>query len=65
MPIKLDYVSTNANTPIAHGIPAICIGAGGKSENEHSLGEWWINEKGADGIKFVLLTLLMEAGLAK
>lgn len=65
LPAKLDFVSTNANTPIAHGIPAICIGAGGKSEHEHSLDEWWINEKGADGIKFVLLNLLMEAGLAK
>ncbi len=62
---KLTFVSTNANTPIAHGIPAICIGAGGKSEHEHSLDEWWINTRGADGIKFVLLTLLMEAGIGK
>jgi len=60
---KFEIVSTNANIPIAHGIPAITIGAGGKSNNEHSLDEWWLNEKGSDGIKFVLLTLLMEAGL--
>ncbi|HTH57157.1 MAG TPA: M20/M25/M40 family metallo-hydrolase [Cyclobacteriaceae bacterium] len=65
VPPKFDFVSTNANTPIAHGIPAICIGAGGRSEHEHSLEEWWINEKGADGVKFVLLTLLMEAGITK
>jgi len=65
LPVKLDVVSTNANVPIAHGIPSICIGAGGKSEHEHSLDEWWINEKGADGIKFVLLTSLMEAGISK
>lgn len=64
-PVTFDFVSTNANIPIAHGIPSICIGAGGRSEHEHSLDEWWINEKGADGIKFVLLTLLMEAGLGK
>lgn len=62
---KLTIVSTNANIPIAHGIPAITIGAGGKSNHEHSLDEWWLNEKGADGIKFVLLTVLMEAGLEK
>lgn len=62
---KLTIVSTNANIPIAHGIPAITIGAGGKSNHEHSLDEWWLNEKGADGIKFSLLTLLMEAGLEK
>ena len=61
----LTIVSTNANTPMAHGIPAITIGAGGKSDHEHSLDEWWINEKGADGIKFILLTLVLEAGLEK
>jgi tripeptide aminopeptidase len=62
---KLSIGSTNSNTPIANGIPAITIGAGGKSNHEHSLEEWWLNEKGSDGIKFVLLTLLMEAGLEK
>lgn len=65
LPAKLDFVSTNANIPIAQGIPAICIGAGGRSEHEHSLDEWWFNEKGPEGIKFVLLTLLMEAGVAE
>jgi len=65
LPPKFDFVSTNANAPIAHGIPSICIGAGGRSEHEHSLDEWWVNEKGADGIKFVLLTLLLEAGISK
>jgi tripeptide aminopeptidase len=62
---KLSIVSTNANIPIVHGIPAITVGAGGKSDHEHSLDEWWLNEKGADGIKFVLMTLLLEAGLEK
>ena len=61
---KLSIQSTNANTVIANGIPAISIGAGGKSAHEHSLEEWWLNEKGADGIKFALLTLLLEAGVA-
>ena len=60
----LGVVSTNANTPISKGIPAVTIGAGGKSNNEHSLGEWWINDKGADGIKLALLILLAEAGVA-
>jgi tripeptide aminopeptidase len=62
---RLTIQSTNANTAIANGIPAITIGAGGKSAHEHALEEWWINEKGSDGIKFILLTLLMEAGLEK
>jgi len=60
---KLSIQSTNSNVPIAHGIPSVCIGAGGKSNNEHSLQEWWLNAKGADGIKFALLTVLLEAGL--
>lgn len=62
---RLAIQSTNANTAIANGIPAITIGAGGKSAHEHALEEWWINEKGSDGIKFILLTLLMEAGMEK
>ncbi|CAN5458117.1 M20/M25/M40 family metallo-hydrolase [soil metagenome] len=59
----LSTQSTNANVPISKGIPAVTIGSGGKSANEHSLGEWWINEKGAEGIKFGLLVLLSEAGV--
>ncbi len=62
---KLLIGSTNANSATAKGIPAVTLGAGGKSNNEHSLDEWWLNEKGADGIKFVLLTLLLEAGVEK
>ncbi len=62
---QLTIVSTNANVPIAHGIPAITIGAGGKSDHEHALREWWLNENGVDGIKFALLTLLLEAGIEK
>jgi tripeptide aminopeptidase len=62
---KLVIGSTNSNSPISKGIPAITIGAGGKSAHEHSLDEWWLNEKGSDGIKFALLTILMEAGIEK
>ncbi len=62
---KLEIGSTNSGAPTAKGIPAVTIGSGGKSNNEHSLDECWINEKGADGIKFVLITLLLEAGLEK
>ncbi|MBL7871777.1 MAG: M20/M25/M40 family metallo-hydrolase [Cyclobacteriaceae bacterium] len=60
---QLAIQSTNANTPIAYGIPAITIGAGGKSAHEHSQDEWWLNEKGSEGIKFVLVTILMESGI--
>ena len=60
----LEIVATNGNIPISKGIPAITIGAGGKSNNHHALSEWWINDKGADGIKLALLILLAEAGVA-
>jgi tripeptide aminopeptidase len=57
--------STNANIAIAKGIAAITIGAGGKSDHAHALNEWWLNDKGADGIKLALLVTLMETGIVK
>ena len=62
---KLITESTNANIAISKGIPALTIGAGGKSDHAHALNEWWLNDKGADGIKFVLLTTLGETGVSK
>ncbi|MDP3469443.1 MAG: M20/M25/M40 family metallo-hydrolase [Daejeonella sp.] len=56
--------STNSNIPISLSIPSITIGRGGKGGNSHSLDEWWINENGAEAIKFALLILIAEAGLA-
>ena len=55
--------STNSNIPISKGIPSITIGRGGKGGNPHSLDEWWINENGAEAIKFALLILVSEAGM--
>jgi len=60
---RLDRSSTDANVPIARGIPAITIGAGGESANAHSLNEWWINRNGPRGIQRILLITLLEAGL--
>jgi len=62
---RLITESTNANLAISKGISAITIGAGGKSDHAHALREWWLNDKGADGIKFALLITLGETGLAK
>ncbi|MDZ7647957.1 MAG: M20/M25/M40 family metallo-hydrolase [Cytophagales bacterium] len=57
--------STNANIPIAKGIPAVTIGRGGKSGNAHSLKEWWLDVDGYKAIQFALLTVVAEAELAK
>jgi acetylornithine deacetylase/succinyl-diaminopimelate desuccinylase-like protein len=55
--------STDANIPIALGIPAIAIGAGGESGGTHTLEEWYANTNGAEGIERVLLIALATAGV--
>jgi len=62
---KLTIGSTNASIPISKGIPAITIGRGGKGGSAHALGEWWINDNGAEAIKLALLLTLAEAGISK
>lgn len=57
--------STNSNIPISKGIPSVTLGSGGEGGGAHSLHEWWVNNKGADAIKFILLLTVAEAGLAK
>lgn len=57
--------STNANIPIAKGIPAVTIGRGGEGGRAHSLLEWWANKDGYKGTQYALLLLIAESGLAK
>lgn len=55
--------STDANIPLAAGIPAIAIGAGGLSAGAHSPAEWY-NPLGRElGLKRALLTVLDVAGV--
>ncbi len=42
--------STDANIPLARGIPAITIGAGGRGGGAHSAGEWFDNDRASHGI---------------
>ncbi len=56
--------STDANTAMALGIPAIAMGAGGEAGGTHTLDEWYSNEKGPEGIERVLLTILGITGRA-
>lgn len=56
--------STDANVPIALGIPAIAMGAGGESGGTHTLGEWYSNDGGVEGLERALLTVLGVAGVA-
>ncbi|MEZ5356706.1 MAG: M20/M25/M40 family metallo-hydrolase [Bryobacteraceae bacterium] len=55
---KLLFSSTDANLPISLGIPAITMGGGGKSDNAHSLEEWFEPAEAWKGPQTVLLTIL-------
>jgi len=57
--------STDANIPIALGIPAIAMGAGGDSGGAHTIDEWYSNDGGPEGIERVLLTVLGAAGVGE
>jgi di/tripeptidase len=50
--------STDSNIPISMGIPAVTIGAGGSSQNAHSLGEWYDPTDGHVGLQRALLMVL-------
>src|SRR5881392_3791369 len=52
---ELASASTDANVPIALGIPAIALGAGGKAGDAHLATEWYENVEGALGIIRALL----------
>ncbi|RDB04356.1 M20/M25/M40 family metallo-hydrolase [Runella aurantiaca] len=60
---KVGRGSTNSNTPISKGIPAVTLGRGGKSSNAHALNEWWYDDEAYKSIQAALLTLVSEAGM--
>jgi tripeptide aminopeptidase len=55
--------STDANIPLSLGIPAISLGAGGRSGGAHTLAEWYDPAGRELGLQRVALTLLGIAGL--
>jgi len=61
---QLAIASTDANIPIALGIPAIALGAGGKAGDTHLSSEWYENEEGALGLVRALLVVAATAGVA-
>ena len=58
---ELAAASTDANVPIALGIPAIALGAGGRAGDAHLTTEWYENTDGALGIVRALLVTLATA----
>lgn len=55
--------STDANIPIARGIPAVTISRGGRSANAHAPDEYWENVDPHLAIQAALLLISAEAGL--
>jgi acetylornithine deacetylase/succinyl-diaminopimelate desuccinylase-like protein len=51
--------STDANVPMALGVPAITMGAGGEAGGIHTTDEWYRNRNGPAGILRAALTLLL------
>ncbi|HVF90925.1 MAG TPA: M20/M25/M40 family metallo-hydrolase [Blastocatellia bacterium] len=59
---RLDCSSTDSNIPISLGIPAITIGAGGISNNCHTLMEWYDPAGRELGLKRLVLLAVALAG---
>ena len=55
--------STDANIPLSVGIPALSMGAGGRSGGAHTLEEWYDPAGRELGLQRVALTVLGVAGL--
>ncbi len=62
--VEPDYTvsSTDANVALARGIPAIAIGAGGRSGNAHTENEWFEDTDGAAGAVRLAATLAAVCG---
>ena len=60
---ELGAASTDANVPIALGIPAVALGAGGRGGDAHTPQEWFENVDGSAGIARVLTVVCQAAGL--
>ena len=53
--------STDANIPIALGIPALSMGAGGDGGGAHTLAEWYSDKDREIGLRRILLVTLAMA----
>ncbi len=61
---ELRLGSTDANIPIAHGLPALSTGAGGEGGGAHTVAEWYTDRRRDLGLRRVLLLALTLADWA-
>ena len=59
---RLIAASTDANAAIAAGIPAIAMSWGGRSDNQHSIREWFDPTDRARSLRVIARTLFALAG---
>ncbi len=60
LPVALGASSTDANVPMARGVPAITIGGGGTGRAAHSLDESFDTQGAVDGLRqAILLTIAL------
>src|SRR5690606_22483601 len=59
---RLGSSSTDSNTPISLGVPAITIGRGGVGGQTHAPGEWWLDRDSWRAVQRALLIVLAQAG---
>ncbi len=62
---RLGVASTDANLPIARGIPAVALGRGGAGGGAHSVDEWWSPRNAHVSTQRALLLVLSAAGVAR
>lgn len=55
--------NTNANPPIAKGIPAVCVGGGGKAGLVHTTKEWWDSTDACKGPQLIFYFANLLAGI--
>ena len=57
IPSTFDCASTDANVPLARGVPTVAVGSGGRGGNAHAPGEWY-DPQGRDlGLRRLVLAL--------
>jgi tripeptide aminopeptidase len=59
---RLERSSTDANIPLAEGIPAAALGGGGKGSGSHTLAEWYDATGREVGLKRLFLVTIALAG---
>ena len=57
IPSMFDCASTDANVPLAAGVPTVAVGSGGRGGNAHAPGEWYDPQGRELGLRRLVLAL--------